>query len=115
MTVRFLSQLLYLTEHVHQPAIDPASACHHAVTGELYERQQMFKTSKNQSRRLEDRGVTTGHHLVPVLVHAKVGAAVLHEHVRLHEGVLVQQKLHSLPGCQLTLKEIVIHHRLPCF
>lgn len=51
--MRFFSQLLYLTEHVHQPAIDPASACHHAVTGELYERQQMFKTSKNQSRRLK--------------------------------------------------------------
>lgn len=51
--VRFFSQLLYLTEHVHQPAIDPASACHHAVTRELHQRQQMFKTSKNQSRRLE--------------------------------------------------------------
>lgn len=25
----------YLTEHINQPAVDPASARHHAVTGEL--------------------------------------------------------------------------------
>lgn len=29
---------------------------------------------------------------------------MLHEHVGLHEGVRVQEQLHSLPGCQLTLQ-----------
>lgn len=45
-------------------------------------------------------------YLVPILLHAKVGAAMLHEHVRLQKGLWVQQKLHSLPGCQLTLQHI---------
>lgn len=65
---------------------------------------------KNQGRRLEklqpELAACRGRYLVPVLVHAKIRAAVLHKHVRLHKGVLVQQKLHSLPGCQLTLKYI---------
>lgn len=45
-------------------------------------------------------------YLVPILLHAEVRAAMLHEHVRLHKGLGVQQKLHSLPGCQLTLQHI---------
>lgn len=49
-------------------------------------------------------GVCATGYLVPILLHAEVGAAVLHEHVRLHKGLGVQQKLHSLPGCQLTLQ-----------
>lgn len=43
-------------------------------------------------------------YLIPVLLHAKVGAAMLHKHVRLHKGLWVQQKLNSLSGCQLPLR-----------
>lgn len=39
----FFFRALYLTEHVNQPAIDPASACHNTVTRELLKREQMFK------------------------------------------------------------------------
>lgn len=45
--------------------------------------------------------------LVTVLLHAEVRAAMLHKHVRLHEGLRVQQELHSLPGRQFTLQNII--------
>ena len=43
-------------------------------------------------------------HLVAVLLHAKVRAAMFHKHVGLHEGLGVQKEIHSLPGSQLTLR-----------
>lgn len=39
----FFLRLLYLTEHVNQPAIDPASACHNTVTRELFKREQKVR------------------------------------------------------------------------
>lgn len=45
----FFLTVLYLAEHVNQPAIDPAPACHNAVTRELFKRQQKHKRSAQES------------------------------------------------------------------
>lgn len=44
---------LYLTEYINQPAIDPASACHNAVTWELWQREKKIMTNyfKRQRKR----------------------------------------------------------------
>lgn len=42
---------LYLTENINEPAIDSTSACHNAVTGELWEKkndQNSLKMSQNK-------------------------------------------------------------------
>lgn len=49
-------------------------------------------------------------YLVSILLHVEVRAAMLNEHVRLHKGLGVQQELHSLPGCQLTLQYITLSY-----
>lgn len=46
----FFFLVLYLTEHVNQSAIDPASACHNTVTRELFKRRQMFERSDEASQ-----------------------------------------------------------------
>lgn len=102
---------LYLTEHVNQPAIDPAPARHHTVTWELGEKRKHILDLRQTNCSFKWSGLMScgwslcmTSYLVPVLLHAKVRAAVLHEHVRLHEGLWVQQKLDSLSGRQLPLR-----------
>lgn len=46
----------YLTEHVNQPAIDPASACHNTVTRELFKREHTFKKVRQRIRVVEEEG-----------------------------------------------------------
>jgi len=53
-------------------------------------------------------------YLVAVLLHAEVGTPVLHKHVVLHEGVLVQQQLDPLPRRQFTLQQEGFRLSLPC-
>ncbi len=62
---------------------------------------------------LRSCGLCATRYLVPVLLHVEVGAAMLHEHVRLHKRLGVQKKLHSLPGCQLTLQHITPSYIYP--
>lgn len=98
--VRFLlyKYTLYLAEYINQPAIDPASTGHDAVTRELWQRQDSNVIINISNPRERDQwmmmfqscSLCATFYLVPILLHAEVRAAMLHEHVRLHKGLGVQ-------------------------
>lgn len=98
---------LYLAEYIDESTVDPASTCHNTVTRELRQWEKTVRGLSGRNRCCTWRKYILSRYLVCVLLHAEVGAAMLHKHVRLHKGLRVQQQLHPFPGRQLSLQHRV--------
>lgn len=83
---QYKSIYLYLTKHVDQSAVDPASSRHNTVTRELRVIKVLQKKKKaTVTVDFFFENLECLHYLVPVLFHAKVGTAMLHKHICLHK------------------------------